>query len=377
MNVGGVEKALLGMLSKISPEKYEVHIGLIQVKGGLLNYIPKNVQIHEISIYKKYWSYINDPPLVTIKRLFHQGKYIETIIHLFLFFQFKLTSNRYWFYKYLLRKEPVMAEFFDIAVAYAGPSQMIDYYICEKVNARIKCGWIHFDISRFGIDKGMTDQLYKSYKKIFIVSESAKKKFDDTFPQFKNKTEVFYNIVSYKQITQMADIGETFTDRFEGKRILTVGRISREKGQREAIHALKQLVDNGLNVKWYFVGDGNDKSYCQQLARDLRLVNNAVFLGTKTNPYGYMKNCDVYIQPSRHEGFCITLAEALCFGIPIVATNFTGAKEQLINRRNAIITGMNSDEIADGIIKALSYTYTDQVNRNLSTDIDTFFSILN
>ena len=67
-----------------------------------------------------------------------------------------------------------------------------------------------------------------------------------------------------------------------------------------------------------------------------------------------MNDCDIYMQPSRHEGFCITLAEALCFQKPIVATNFTGAEEQLASRKNGIITKMSASDISEGIIKVLN-----------------------
>ena len=353
MNVGGVEKAFLGLLSAIPLDKYEVHLGLIQKKGGFLEYLPKEVKIHEISVYNKYWRFINDPPLWNIKLLLKQGHITEALVHCFLFIHFKLTSNRYWFYKYLLRNEPMMSEQYDIAVAFAGPSQMMDYYICEKVNAKMKCGWIHFDVSKFGIDRGMMSQLYKKYQTVFIVSETGKEIFDRLFPQFKDKTEVFYNIVSPDQVIRLAETGGSFCDNFDGKRILTVGRISEEKGQRVAIEALKHLLLKGINVKWYFLGDGKDKDYCEKLAESHGIRENVVFLGTQINPYGFMKDCDLYMQPSRHEGFCITLAEALCFTSPIVATNFTGAKEQLRHRENGVVTGLSAEEIAGGVIAAL------------------------
>lgn len=354
MNVGGVEKAFLGLLSVIPLDKYEVHVGLINKKGGFLEYLPKEVKIHEVTIFQKYWRSLNDPPLQSIKEFIKKGYVNNAIVHLILYIQYKFSGNRYLFYKYLLRNEPMMAEKFDLAVAYAGPFSAIDYYVGEKVNATIKCGWVHFDISKFGLDKGMTRQIYKKYQKIFIVSETGKDIFDKTFPEFKNKTDVFYNIVSPRQICELAKAGESFTDLFNGKRILTVGRISEEKGQRTAIKALRLLLDKGYDVKWYFVGDGKDKSYCDQLSKQLGISDRIVFLGTQTNPYAFMQDCDIYMQPSRHEGFCITLAEALCFNHPIVATNFTGAKEQLEHRANGIITGMAAEDIAEGLIEALS-----------------------
>lgn len=354
MNVGGVEKAFLGLLSIIPIEKYEIHVGFLQAKGGYMEYLPSHIRIHEINIFKKYWRIINDPPIPYIKSLFKQGKIKDALVHSIIHFYFKLTGNRYWFYKYMLRNEPIMLENFDIAIAFAGPSQAIDYYICEKVNAPIKCGWIHFDVTKFGIDKGMTRCLYQQYKKIFIVSQTAKEKFDRIFPKLKNKTEVFYNIVSKEQVKELALKGPTFTDNFQGVRILTVGRLSAEKGQDIAIQALKILIEKGYNAKWYFVGDGKLRKECELLAARLGITDYVEFLGTKTNPYGYMKDCDIYMQPSRHEGFCITLAEALCFQGPIVSTNFTGAEEQLASRKNGIVTKMSASDISEGIMKVLN-----------------------
>ena len=365
MNVGGVEKAMLGLLSVLPFDKYEVHLGLLHKKGGFLNALPQQIIIHEISCYDKYWEIINEPPLYYIRKMISGGQFLDALIHLLLYIHFKVSSNRYWFYRYLMRKEPKFPLSFDMAVSFAGPSQMMDYYVCKQVEARVKCGWIHFDVSKFGIDKGMTKMLYQEYERIFIVSETGKQIFDSMFPQFKNKTEVFYNIVSSTQVRELADIGETFDDDFEGTRILTVGRISQEKGQRNAIRALKLLVDKEFNVRWYFVGDGKDIANLKNDIEDFGLTKHVVFLGTKTNPYGYMRDCDVYVQPSRHEGFCITLAEALCFGSPILATDFTGAKEQLKKRENGIVVGMTEEEMARGIEKAMRFP---KINVSCSKD---------
>lgn len=349
MNVGGVEKAFLGLLSTLSSEENEVHLGLVSKKGGLLSQLPKTVHIHEVSIYRQYWRYINDPPLWTIKALLKQWHLWEAFIHLLLYAHFKLTGSRYWFYRYLLRYEPMMAGSYDVAVAFAGPSQMIDYYICKKVDAKEKWGWVHFDVSQFGIDRGMTARLYNHYKHIYIVSKSAKQVFDTMFPQLSSKTEVRYNIVDRTAVLQSAETGPTFTDGYKGARILTVGRVSEEKGQRLALEALRLLKDDGRDVRWYFVGEGRDLDCCKKRAAELRLQDDAVFLGLQANPYAFMRDCDIYVQPSRHEGFCITLAEALCFDKPIVTTDFTGAKEQLEGRANGFVTSFSQEALAEGI----------------------------
>lgn len=355
MNVGGVEKAFLGLLSTIPRDKYEVHLGLLRCQGGFIKYIPTDVTVHHIDCYDKYWRIINDPPLDIIKQLLKYGKIIDAVMHFLLYINFKLTGDRYWFYRYLLRKVPCCPEKYDFAIAYAGPSQAIDYYVCKKICAKKKYGWIHFDVSCFGIDKGMTRRLYKYYNKVYVVSETAKQKFDEIFPEFMDKTEVRYNVVDEGQIKRMSEeSGAPYNDNCGKKKILTVGRVSKEKGQMMTLPALKALVDNGLDVVWYYIGHGNDLENCKRQAKDMGLEDRAVFLGALINPYPYMRHCDLYVQPSVHEGFCITLAEAKIFNKPIVATDFTGAREQLESYNSPWrICNHCPQEIADAIRQLL------------------------
>ena len=378
MNVGGVEKAFLNMLPYIPEDRYEIHLGLLYNRGGFLKDIPDYVHIHHIDCYESYKHIINDPPQRIIKGMLKKGSFVEAFVHFLLYIHFKLTRNRFLFYKYILRKTPKFPISFDLAVAYAGPSQAVDYYISQKVQAAKKCGWVHFDVKKFGIDEGMTRNLYSRYDKVFLVSKTAKENFDSIFPSLKEKTDVFYNIVSPELIAKMSEVAPTFTDNYQGRRILTVGRVSGEKGQDFAIKALKILKDKGCPARWYFVGDGVFRKHCENLAAELGLENHVVFLGVEKNPYGYMKDCDVYVQPSRHEGYCITLAEARVFNHPIVSTDFVGAREQLSTRNNGVVTGFGEDEIAAGIIKAFDLkNYKSEEQQTLHTDIHKLFELLN
>lgn len=60
-------------------------------------------------------------------------------------------------------------------------------------------------------------------------------------------------------------------------------------------------------------------------------------LGRKDNPYPYMKNCELYIQPSRHEGFGLTLFEARLLKQTVIATKLPAFKEQIIDRENGLL----------------------------------------
>lgn len=354
MNVGGVEKSLLNLLYTLRPNEFEIHVGLVFKKGLLLESLPSWIHVHEIDSLQKYWTLFNNPPLFVIRKRILSGDIKGALLDFCLYLEYKFSGTRFSFFYKTLQCEPSFPLFFDAAYSYAGPSQMIDYYICYKVHARHKYGWIHYDVSQFDIDRGMTRRLYKKYEKIFVVSKEAREIFCGIFPEFTSKTEVFYNHINHNLIQQLAESAPTFNDGFTGRRLLTVGRISQEKGQQTAIRAMKLILDKYPKTRWYFVGEGKDLAACQALTHQEGLDNSVVFLGLQKNPYGFMRDCDLYVQPSRHEGYCITLAEALCFEKPVVATSFSGAREQLEGKTDSWIAEFTPESIAASIDSALS-----------------------
>ena len=350
MNIGGVEKALLNMLKTMDSSKNEVTVLMLEKKGGFLNFLPDWIKVDELSYYKDIREEFNKSPKELILNYMKSGNIFRAIYFFIIFLFCKLKGDRELLLKALFSKYPDYIGEYDEAIAYAGPMALIDYYIANKVKAKRKLGWIHFDITTVGIDKNLSRKLYGKFDEINIVSKDAKEKFDLVFPEFKDKTKVFYNIILKDEILKLAE--ETgFEDNYNGLRLLTVGRISKEKGQDLAIEALKKILDRGIEAKLYLVGTGNFEKECKKLAVNLGIEDKVVFLGVKSNPYPYMKECDIYIQPSRYEGYCITLAEALIFDKRIVATKFTGALEQLKKRDNHQICDYTSESISEGIVK--------------------------
>lgn len=87
----------------------------------------------------------------------------------------------------------------------------------------------------------------------------------------------------------MADIGDGFEDNFEETRILTVGRVSEEKGQHMIIPIVAKLKEEGYNIRWYIVGEGGLRNKYESLIKNYNLESEIVFLGATNNPYKYMK----------------------------------------------------------------------------------------
>lgn len=352
LNMGGVEKSFLNLISDSKFKDKEIHLGLLKKEGEFLKELPSDIIIHECC--KGLWDDINKPLHELIIENLKTPNFTKSFIYVLHYLKYKISKNKLYFYRYIFKDEPEIDIEFDEAYAYAGPATVIDYYIVHKLKAQRKYGYIHYDVSKFFIEPQVIKKIYKNYNKIYIVSKEAKNVFDKKFPDFKDKTELRLTPINQNEIKRLSQEGESYSDKFDGKRILTVGRISKEKGQDLAIEALNILIEKGYNLRWYFIGEGKFLEECRKMTKDLSIENNVMFFGKKINPYPFMKDCDFYVQPSRHEGFCLTLAEAICLDKPIVSTDFSGASEQLKETANFVITCATASELAKGIMKILT-----------------------
>ena len=160
-----------------------------------------------------------------------------------------------------------------------------------------------------------------------------------------------------------------FDEGYKGTKIVTVGRLSKEKGQDIAIKVLCKLRKDGYDVRWYCIGDGNYRNEYEILIEKYGLKDDFILLGAKSNPYPYMAKADIYVQTSRHEGYCLTLAEAKCLSKPIVTTNFIGAYEQIEDGHTGFIVGCNEEELYIKIKYLLDNKIEqDKLRENLSSN---------
>lgn len=349
LNVGGVEKSLLGLLNALSPERYDIDLGVIEAEGGFKQFVPPHVRLFEIPSLAREKD-------ILLRRL---GALKSTIIKspfkavkmVFLYLYAQVSRTLIPFYSGFVDKDEL--PHYDVAVAYQGPSELIDYYVSRCVEADKKIGWIHFDVNQYFIRKNTVNVCYKAFDHVFIVSEEAKKHFDDKFPRLVGRTEVLFNVIDRDVNLRLANEENIFTPHSDMTEIVTVGRIAPIKGPERAISAASILKSRGFCFRWHMIGGGETIEDYKKLAREKGVDDVVIFHGACTNPYPYMKKCDVYVQPSRNEGFCIAIGEAKLFGVPIVATDFVGAREQLHDVANAqIIPEPDPEVIADAVIKA-------------------------
>ncbi|MCV9884800.1 glycosyltransferase [Metabacillus halosaccharovorans] len=373
MNVGGTEKALLNMIAEIPKEKFEITILMLEKYGGFLSSIPAEIKVEYINDYQNLKDILNNPPHKSALHLLKVGKFKKAFNILITHLISKICKDRSIFFNYILKDYPEINNEYDIAVAYAGPMDFISYFVVNKIKAKKKIQWIHFDVTKIGFDKHFAAKVYNKFDKVFVVSNEGKHILDKLVPNIKNKTMNFLNIISPKLVVKMSDEGVGFEDDYEGVRILTVGRLSKEKGQDLAISVLAMLRKEGYKVRWYSIGEGGDRKEYEKLINKYKVQDDFILMGSNPNPYPFMKQCDIYVQPSRHEGYCITLSEARCFNNPIVSTNFTGATEQIIHDKTGLIVNFEQQQMCAAIKLLLeNRLLRDKLKKNLDNEfVDT------
>lgn len=352
MNLGGTEKSFLNLLNAL-PLDVEVDLLLLENEGQLLKQLPACVNLRIIEESESVNFLIQNSLLAYALFCFKKLDFMQMFRSIYFYIKSKFSSSSDYKFETIQKKLSLKPKIYDVAIAYAGPHQFISTYIAKKTHAKKKIQWIHFDIEKVINNFTFGKVLYPSYDQVFCVSKSSKEIFLKYFPQLKNKTAVFHNIVSKTELHKQAESGESFNDEFDGFRILTVGRFTQEKGQQLIPVVAEKLRKNRVNFRWYFVGEGKHKETVEKIAAELGISSNLVFLGAKQNPYPYMRDCDIYVQPSLHEGYGITVAEAQVFNKPIILTNFSSAKDLVQQNVTGIITDISSDGIYSALMKLI------------------------
>lgn len=352
MEIGGIERSLINMLESFDYRRYNVDLLIFHHVGEFMSLIPKSVNIlPEVGRYTVF----RKPVTLCLKEKQYSLAFIRVLAKYIAkiksksrnleegsgYIQMQLTQ------KYSSSLLPKIDKEYDVAISYAWPHDII----ANKVKAKKKIAWVHTDYSKLEIDNELDLRVWNQFDHIASVSDACKDALLTTYPSLKEKVMVIENITSPNFIKKMAE--EKLFPNKENTRtfnLVSVGRLSYVKGFDLAIEALKLLHDKGLtNIKWYIIGYGGYEKELKDLISKHDLEDSFVLLGKKTNPYPYIKNCDLYVQPSRYEGKAVTVSEAKILGKPILITKYPTASSQIVNRVEGIICDLSVPGLANGV----------------------------
>lgn len=354
MEIGGAERALLGILENIDTSLYEVDLFLMRHEGELLKLIPENINL--LPSIPEY-TVLGRPIKDTLK----DGHFLLSAARLYGKYKAKVFDKRNhlsesavaieYSHKYTKKFMPDIQKGiqYDLAVSFLTPH----YFVAEKVEARRKIAWIHTDYSTVQIDVNSELKMWQTYDYIASISKDVTKSFLKIFPSLKNKIVLIENILPKTLIEKQAE--EKIPDVFSKDKInlLSIGRFSSPKNFDNVPEICQRIRKKGLDVKWYLIGYGGDEQLIRCKIQEYGMEQFVVILGKKENPYPYIKNCDVYVQPSRYEGKSVAVREAQMLRKPVIITNYPTAPSQVRDRYDGIIVQMDNEGCAEEIALVL------------------------
>lgn len=390
MNNAGTEQSFLSFVNCLDFNKYDVDLILAKNQGLFMPLIDKRVNVKFMPEFGDLFllsgknafanlfnTFVKKNPLM----LFEIAPYFVKQLNK----KLRVRAAIQLFIKMMDKIAPVEQEY-DAALAYWGDRTM--FYMIDKVpNARKKIAWMHFDYGLLRSDDEIYLEYFKKCDNIINVSTAVDDALKARFPEIADKCLVIENITSADFIRKRALEHDSFADtHFKGLRLLTIGRITEQKGLDMIPEILARLKQDKYNLRWYILGSGDENIKTQVITRamELGVAEMLIFLGASINPYPYMRDCDIYIQPSRYEGKPISVEEAKIMRCPIVCANYLSAPEQLDNGRFGLIAEIDPESLYLNIKRLLdspglreSFTQTlAQEDFGNESEINKFYEIL-
>lgn len=354
LQIGGIQKSLVNLLNSISNE-YEVSLLLFNCAGALIQRVPKNVTL--IIANKRYQILgMNKDELKRKPIAFIEKCFFEIITRLFT----KEVALK-------ILSIGISKIESDIAISY---SHLTDYktfkngcgeFVLNNVKAKNKVCYIHCDYMNSKTQSKCNDKIYRRFDRIICCSNSVKDAFLLYNICLKDKTYVVRNFPDESILQESHDIDTIFNKEYIN--ILSIGRLSSEKGFLRVIKALKKIKRN--DIKYYIIGSGPQK---KELVREIELnhLNDKVFLlNEKENPYEYLKKCDYLIVPSYHEAAPIVYDEAAIINKRIISTKTLSTCEML-NTRDIVCDNNDNSicNILSTIEKPNEIYYSKKIEKN-------------
>lgn len=361
LELGGAERSLIGLLGALDYSRVDVDLFVYNHRGELMKMIPP--QVHLLPEVPEY-AQIERP----LKEVLRDG-YSRIVLA-------RLKAKRQ-FARYTKRNQPkdgsaifpyVMKNVtpllppispnkeYDLAVSFLAPHNIV----LEKVRTKKKVAWIHTDYSQIDVNRTMTLPVWASYDKIVSISPDVTRAFLEVLPSLEHKIVEIPNVLSPKLVRERAESipSEEIAREMPREKgvinLLSVGRFSTAKNYDNVPDICRRILNEGLSVRWYIVGYGGDESLIRRKIQEAGMGDRVILLGKKENPYPYMKECDIYVQPSRYEGNAVTVREAQILGKPVVVTNYPTAHSQVRDGQDGIIVPLDNEGCAKGIAALIS-----------------------
>ena len=159
-------------------------------------------------------------------------------------------------------------------------------------------------------------------------------------------------------------------------KIVHVGSFQEVKNHIGLIDAFEMFHKEFPKSELHIIGDGQRRALIEDLVREKELQSCITFYGFQSNVHEFLHKMDVFTLPSLYEGIPMSIIEAMGTGLPIVATNVGGIPDMLTNGESAILTTVDSREIANAFFQlANDEALRERLGRNALSRSQDFSSV--
>lgn len=343
---GGAEKVLVSFANDLVKRGHEVEVLELYEKGLLKPQFDACVTFHAIcsnEYTQKYYASLSqikaEPSLK--KKLIGCGKLAFSKLVGYRKYAEKLAAKHYADKQY------------EVAINYLETEPPT--FLLKHIKANKYIQWYHIDVANMAHPEE-TDRMISEYEKmdaIICVAESAKVNFVARYPQLAEKTHVIYNFFDVDAILEKGSVPFSYDD--DRLVMLSVGRMTPQKQYLRFLNVLTRLKSEGYAFAWHILGTGIEHDAIAEKIDSLGLADCVYLDGVTDNPYQYMKQCDLFVLPSGWEGFPTVTVEAKILDCPVLATDVSGIREQLIHGETGWIVENSEDGIYEGVKHLLDH----------------------
>ena len=319
MEIGGTRSSLLNLLNALSKiEDVDLYLFIIKHEGDLYTQIPRSVNVlPEIKLLA--WATPTRHKHSIFRTLFHSCVAFVNIV-----FGYQRV------YRTLLkgsRKKSIYSYEFDVSIGY---QEGIATFISSEVRADRYYAWIHSDIDKWYDVKNFEAGAYNKANGIFFVAENTRKLFTSKFPEWADKCEIIKNLLNKEAIIRKSQkpISDVHYEKGQFE-IVSIGRFTDAKAFDRVVKVAQFLRNKNHSFRWFLIGCGELYDAIDKLVHEEKLTDYVVLLGSKDNPYPYIRMADLVVVTSINESQPMVILESLTLSRPVVSTGYPSAIEIL------------------------------------------------
>jgi|TARA_B110000908_G_C10252787_1_gene453262 glycosyltransferase involved in cell wall biosynthesis len=315
LNLGGAERVIANIVNNFDSELYDINLCLFKKKGDLISEIKDGIEIHDLNAKRVITSFFS-------------------------------------YYKLILKIKPDIV-FTSITHVNLLTSLLIPFIklnICfitrEVNNPSIR--------SSFKFTSKVMDSFYRysisNFNYIIAQSNFMKSDIINHYKIDENRIHAMPNPLDINSIkSRLLEQNDDICFDKNKKNLLALGGLRKQKGFEKLIKIMKFLDES---YQLTIIGEGPERGLLEDLIKSHKLEKKVRLLGKKSNPYIYMKNCDVFLISSNYEGFPNVIIEANVCGKFVIANNCPGINNEIIKSNvNGVILDFMNYEVVSKYIK--------------------------